>query len=106
MRFVTKAPPISNIDDKCHIKKLKSSKTCLIGYSGFFSREWFLIAWGADTHIHTDVRTKTMSRNQVRRPSVPGLKMHLEKTFLKSECEKPTTILLVQPRVNIREESI
>ena len=50
MHFVTKAPPINNIDRKCHTKKLKGSRTCWIGYSDFISREWFLIAWGADTH--------------------------------------------------------
>ena len=33
--FVAKATPISYIDSKCHIKKLKSIRTCLIGYSGF-----------------------------------------------------------------------
>ena len=40
MGFVTKATPINYVD-KCHIKKLKSRKTCLIGYSGFISHEWF-----------------------------------------------------------------
>ena len=38
----------------------------MIGYSGFISREWFLIAWGADTHTHTNVFTKRISRNQAR----------------------------------------
>ena len=65
-RFVTKATPISYIDSKCHISKLKTSGICLIGYSGF-------IAWGqthkhththAHTHIHIDVHTKVFSRNQ------------------------------------------
>ena len=37
-----------------HGKKLKSSRTCLIGYSGFISREWFLIAHGDG---HTDTHT-------------------------------------------------
>ena len=37
---VTKAPSINNIDSKCLIRKLKSSRTCLIGYLGFISREW------------------------------------------------------------------
>ena len=45
IRFVTKATPINHIDSKCHIKKLKSSRTCLIGYSGFISHEQYLIAW-------------------------------------------------------------
>ena len=38
-RFIAKAPPINSIDSKCHTKKLKSSSTCLIGYSGFILRE-------------------------------------------------------------------
>ena len=75
-RFVTKAMSIGYIDSKYHIKKLKSSRTCLIGYSGFISRERFLIV---DTHIHThtDIRAKTISRNQASasRPAfgTPGL---------------------------------
>ena len=76
MHFVTKAPPINSIDGKCRTKKLKSSRTCLIGYSGFISREWFLIAWGrahTETHTqtHTDVRTISILRNQ----AWPGLIM-------------------------------
>ena len=51
--FITKATPISYFDSKYHIKKLKSSRTCLIGYSGFISFEWFLITWGGDTHTRT-----------------------------------------------------
>ena len=50
MRFVTKTTPIGYIDSKCHIKNLKSSKTCLIGYSGLISCQWLLMASGADTH--------------------------------------------------------
>ena len=53
MHFVTKAPPINTIDSKCCTKKLKSSRTFLIGYLGFISCEWFLIAWRADTHTDT-----------------------------------------------------
>ena len=41
MHFVTKAPPINSIDSKCHIKKLKSSRTYLIDYSDFISRDGF-----------------------------------------------------------------
>ena len=37
--IVTKAPPINSIDSKCHTEKLKGSRTCLIGYSDFISRE-------------------------------------------------------------------
>ena len=62
--IVTKAPPINSIDSKCRTKKLKSSRTCLIGYSGFISHEWFLIARGrTHTHIQTS-RTKAISRSQ------------------------------------------
>ena len=43
----------NNIDIKCLTTKLKSSRTCLIGYSGFISHKWFLIAREADTHTHT-----------------------------------------------------
>ena len=43
--------------------KLKSSRTCLIGYSGFISCEWFFIAWGTGTHtrtrMHTHAHTQT-----------------------------------------------
>ena len=39
MCFVTKVTPINNIDSKSHMKKLKSSRTFLIGYSGFISHE-------------------------------------------------------------------
>ena len=61
-RFVTMAPPISNIDSKCH---RKAGRTYLIGYSGFISREWFLIA-------HT--RTRTRFHELTRR--APGLKIN------------------------------
>ena len=66
--FVTKALPINSIDSKCHTEKLKGSRTCLIGYSDFISHELFLIAQGADTHIHThtNVRMKAILRNQAR----------------------------------------
>ena len=61
--FVTKATPINSIDSKCRIKKPENSITYITGYSGFISRELFLIAWGAGTHTHTDVHTKVISRN-------------------------------------------
>ena len=49
--FLTMAPPINNIDSKCHIKKLG---TYLIGYSDFISREWlFIYSLGADTYTNT-----------------------------------------------------
>ena len=33
IQLITKVPPINSIDSKCRAKKLKSSRTCLIGYS-------------------------------------------------------------------------
>ena len=53
--FVTKAMPIDGIDGKCHIKKLKSSRTCLTGYSAFISHEKFFNGLRADTHIRPNV---------------------------------------------------
>ena len=48
--------------------KLESSITYITGYSGFISRELFLIAWGADTHIHIHthayIQTEVILRNQ------------------------------------------
>ena len=82
MHFVTKATAITNIDSKCHIKKLKSSRTCLIGYSGFISHEWYLLlilSLGADTDTHTHTHTyayqlpRQKQFQETRR--VPGLKM-------------------------------
>ena len=59
MHFITKPTSISYIDSKCHIKKLKSSWTCLFGdiqtsfhVNGFYSL-------GADTHTHTHTHTLT-----------------------------------------------
>ena len=37
--------------------KPEGSITYITGYSGFISRELFLIAWGADTHTHTRIQT-------------------------------------------------
>ena len=34
------------------IKKLKSSRTFMIGFAGFISRGWLLTAWGRDTHTY------------------------------------------------------
>ena len=40
------------------VKKLKGSRTCLIGYSGFISHELRIInSLGADTHTHTHTHT-------------------------------------------------
>ena len=35
----TKAMLISYFNSKCHINKLKSNRTCLIGHTGFISHE-------------------------------------------------------------------
>ena len=86
MCFVTETMPIGYIDSKCHISKLKSSRICLIGYSGFISHEWgFYSFGGADTqththtytNTHTDIHTKMISRNQACGGRAPGLKMLL-----------------------------
>ena len=52
----TKAIPIGYIDRRA---KLKSSRTCLIGYLVFISCEWFFITWG---HIHNDFPDKRKRR--------------------------------------------
>ena len=73
MLFVTKATPIGYIDSKFDIKKQKISKTCLIGYLAFISREWFLIAYGVDTHTHTHVHMHTYRHpheNNFKKPGV------------------------------------
>ena len=49
MHFITKATPIGYIDIKCHIIKLKSSETCLIGYLGLITCD----SLEADTQTHT-----------------------------------------------------
>ena len=61
-------PSIISIASVIIIKKLKASRTCLIGYSDFISHEWFLIAWRRTrTHMHTVPTSwiKAISRNQV-----------------------------------------
>ena len=50
--LLRKAPPINSIARKCCTEKLKGSRICLIGYSGFIGK-WFLIARGrTDTHAY------------------------------------------------------
>ena len=56
-RFITKATPINNNNSRCHIKKPESTIAYITGYSGFISRELFLLAWEADTHTHTHTYT-------------------------------------------------
>ena len=56
-RFITKATPINNIDSRCCIKKPETNIAYITGYSGFISRELFLLAWGQiHTHILTSAR--------------------------------------------------
>ena len=76
------------IDSKCHMSKLKSSRTCLIGYSGFISSEWFFIAWGW-THKHTYIQTSA--------PKKPGMSLvqqggnvHEISPILYISCTSPT----------------
>ena len=61
--FVPKDTPISIINSRCHIKKLKSSRICLHGYLGFISHEIVFNSLGVDTHTHTSshmtMRNKT-----------------------------------------------
>ena len=53
--FVTKAMPIGYIDSKCHIKRLKSTKTCLIGYSLHIMQLVIHGLGGGHTHIRTEM---------------------------------------------------
>ena len=58
----------------CEIKRLNSSRTCLIGCSDFIPCHYFFMALGADTQththththtcMHTDICIKVISRNQ------------------------------------------
>ena len=63
MLLVTKAPPNNSINSKWHTKKLKSSRTCLIGYSDFISHEWLLIARGW-THTQIDIHAHRLHRQK------------------------------------------
>ena len=59
MHFTTKAPPINNIDSKCNTKKLKSSRTCLIGYKISFHVNGFYSLGRGHTNTHTDFPDKS-----------------------------------------------
>ena len=93
--------PINSIDSRCCIKKPESRITCITGYSGFISRELFLMAWGVDTHTHThththtnthtDVHTKVISRNQTctsHRPAHAWVKNYIDKYRFANMCYK------------------
>ena len=84
MRFVTKATPIDCMDGKCHIKKLKSSRTCLTGYSPSFYMNSFysLEAESADTHTHTHTPTSAQKQFQETRCG-PGLKLLMKVVSIK-----------------------
>ena len=77
MHFITKATPINNIDSRCRIRKPESSIAYITGYSGFISRELFLLAWGANTHTHTyqHPHESDFKKPGERRWHAPGLKM-------------------------------
>ena len=78
MCFVTKAMPIGYIDSKCHISKVKGSRTCLIDYSDFISREVFHSLGGG--HTHTSTHTDFPDKSNFKKPGAcgrctPGLKI-------------------------------
>ena len=73
-QFITKATAISYIDSKSHIKKLRR----LIDYSGFISREWFLIdrEWthkNKQANMHTDFPDKEFKKPP--KAGTPSLKI-------------------------------
>ena len=50
--------------------------------SGFISCEWFLIAWGVDTHTHTHTRTHTHANTHSdfpdkKKPGAPAKGQHM-----------------------------
>ena len=71
MCCVTKAIPIHFIDDKCHIKQLKSRKVVNLftnhtrSISQYFMPLVINALGGGYTCTHTHARTKVISRNQV-----------------------------------------
>ena len=75
--FVTKAPPINNIDSKCRTRKLKSSRICLIDYSGFILRKWFLITRGR-AHTHTGFLDKSNFKKAVAYRPLAGTRLVLQ----------------------------
>ena len=62
----------------------------MIDYSDFISREWFLIAWRADTHIHTNKHAYQLLQKQFQEirctpaegQCVPGLKVNAKEFVL------------------------
>ena len=70
-RFVTKATPISYIDNKSHIEKLKSIWTCLIGYSDYISSEWFYsLGVGTHTNKQTNTHTNFPDKSYFKKPGI------------------------------------
>ena len=56
-----------------YISKLKSSRTCLIGYSGFISINWFFIAGGEGGGGHTHTHTYTyrcLHQSNFKKPGI------------------------------------
>ena len=72
--FITKTTPISNVNSKYRIKKLKSSRTYLADW--LFWLQWISIAW--DTHIHKYTYKQTCiptSRTKQNQASLPNTRL-------------------------------
>ena len=79
MCCVTKATLIDFIDNKCHIKQLKSRKnykTCLTNHTRSISHHITPLVinalGGGHTCMHTNAQTKVISRNQERTSLQPA----------------------------------
>ena len=64
MHIVTMATTIQFIDGKCYIKKWKSRKLLYPVIMDVFHMTFINALGGGHTRKHTDVQTKTISRNQ------------------------------------------
>ena len=65
MRFITKVTTINNMRNQCHIKKLKSSRTSLIGYS--FMLQFHVNDFGVQGHTRiSNSQIKAISRDQAQ----------------------------------------
>ena len=56
----------------------------MIGYSGFISREWFLIAWGQThkTHIQMHKHTDFPNERNFKKPGAPQCTPGLNKMYI------------------------
>ena len=68
--FVTKALPISYLDSKCHIKKMKSSRTCLTNHTGQLHIMPLVIMPSREGTTHTN--TNTFWESNFYKPGVPA----------------------------------